>query len=57
MPATQSGKMIAHMAGALVATVAYAGVTLLDPDTLRMVLALIAAGNIIAVLAAYLNLI
>ena len=56
-PHTQIGKMAAHMAGALVATVAYAAVSFLDPDAVRMVLALIVAGNVVATIAAYLNVI
>ncbi len=56
-PTTQLGKMTAHLAGALVATVAYAATELLDPDMVRLALALIVAGNMIAVVLAYLNLI
>lgn len=54
-PQRQYGKIVAHMAGALVATVAYAAVTHLDPDTVRAVLALIVAGNFVAVVAAYIG--
>jgi hypothetical protein len=51
----QYGKVVAHMAGAFVATAAFAAVTLVDPEALRWVLALIAAGNFLAVVAAYIG--
>ena len=54
---SQLGKMTAHLAGAFVAGVAYAAVLLLDPDAVRMVLALIVAGNVAAAIGAYLNVI
>ena len=54
---SQLGKMAAHLAGALVAGVAYAAVTVLDPESVRVVLALIVAGNCAAAIGAYLNVI
>jgi hypothetical protein len=55
-PRRQYGKLVAHMVGALVATVAFAAVSLLDPEMLRWVLALIVAGNFVAAVAAYIGI-
>jgi hypothetical protein len=54
-PDRQYGKVVAHLAGAFVATVALAAVTWVDPEALRWVLALLAAGNGMAAMAAYIG--
>lgn len=55
-PMRQYGKLVAHMAGAFVATMAYAAVTYLEPDMLRTVLVLVVAGNCVAAIAAYVGI-
>lgn len=47
------GRIVAHLAAAFIALVAYVAVTFLDPHTVRVVLVFVLAGNVAAAVVTY----